>query len=366
MTRRDGVGHALVDASVAVILENQAASGAYAASPAFANYAYCWLRDGTFTAYAMDQVGEHDSARAFHRWVIRAVRSRREEVERQLRTGVVLGEPVALPARFTLDGTLDDSGWPALQLDGYGAWLWGLCEHVQSTRDPAFFEEAADAIRLVLGYLRLAWRSPNYDCWEEHGDRVHTSTIACLAGGIERVAALTGEPSDRALAASIREYLLTHAVVEGRLSKFCDAFGDATGSGVDGSLLWAMVPFRVVEPGDAVAVNTVERIRRDLVRGGGVHRYARDTYYGGGLWLLLSAWLGWYEALAGRIDEARAFLGWVEAQADEDGLMPEQVNTHLLDPGSYEPWVRRWGPIAKPLLWSHAMYLVLWRQLRDA
>jgi hypothetical protein len=24
-----------------------------------------------------------------------------------------------------------------------------------------------------------------------------------------------------------------------------------------------------------------------------------------------------------------------------------------------EPWQRKWGPVATPLLWSHAMYLVL-------
>jgi hypothetical protein len=23
-----------------------------------------------------------------------------------------------------------------------------------------------------------------------------------------------------------------------------------------------------------------------------------------------------------------------------------------------EPWVRRWGSVATPLLWSHAMYLI--------
>ena len=23
-----------------------------------------------------------------------------------------------------------------------------------------------------------------------------------------------------------------------------------------------------------------------------------------------------------------------------------------------QPWVRRWGPAATPLLWSHAMYLI--------
>ena len=53
--------------SIDVILGNQADSGAYIASPAFPQYAFCWLRDGSFIGYAMDRVGEHQSSRAFLR-----------------------------------------------------------------------------------------------------------------------------------------------------------------------------------------------------------------------------------------------------------------------------------------------------------
>ena len=39
--------------------------------------------------------------------------------------------------------------------------------------------------------------------------------------------------------------------------------------------------------------------------------------------------------------------------------MPEQVSGHLLAPGSFDEWVERWGPVASPLLWSHAMFVIL-------
>jgi hypothetical protein len=29
-----------------------------------------------------------------------------------------------------------------------------------------------------------------------------------------------------------------------------------------------------------------------------------------------------------------------------------------------EPWIERWGPSAKPLLWSHAMYLIMEMEAR--
>ncbi|HBK59912.1 MAG TPA: hypothetical protein DDZ84_03860 [Firmicutes bacterium] len=98
---------------------------------------------------------------------------------------------------------------------------------------------------------------------------------------------------------------------------------------------------------------------------GGVRRYAADTYYGGGQWLLLAAWLGWYHCRMGDMEKALACLRWVENQAAEGGCLPEQVSRDLVDPVLYEPWVACWGPPANPLLWSHAMYLILRRAFDD-
>jgi hypothetical protein len=39
--------------------------------------------------------------------------------------------------------------------------------------------------------------------------------------------------------------------------------------------------------------------------------------------------------------------------------LPEQVPQTLNNEAYYQPWVERWGKIAQPLLWSHAMYLLL-------
>jgi GH15 family glucan-1,4-alpha-glucosidase len=110
---------------------------------------------------------------------------------------------------------------------------------------------------------------------------------------------------------------------------------------------------------------TIEWIERDLVHGG-VHRYASDTYYGGGEWLLLTAWLGWCYLEAGEPGRARELLAWIESRAGQDGSMPEQVPEALIDPPSYDAWLQRWGPVADPLLWSHAMYLILHHNLAIA
>jgi GH15 family glucan-1,4-alpha-glucosidase len=110
----------------------------------------------------------------------------------------------------------------------------------------------------------------------------------------------------------------------------------------------------------------MQAIEDDLHQpGGGVYRYKADVFYGGGEWLLLTAWLGWYYALIGKIVQAKSLLAWIESHADSDGCMAEQVSDHILNPSSFKPWFKKWGPVASPLLWSHAMYIILVNAIRD-
>src|SRR5439155_24142398 len=62
---------ALAEYSLAVIESNQAASGAYPASPNFPVYRYCWFRDGAFIADAMSRAGRAESADAVFGWCAR-------------------------------------------------------------------------------------------------------------------------------------------------------------------------------------------------------------------------------------------------------------------------------------------------------
>jgi GH15 family glucan-1,4-alpha-glucosidase len=72
-----------------------------------------------------------------------------------------------------------------------------------------------------------------------------------------------------------------------------------------------------------------------------------------------------YEQL-GEIVDAEEKLEWVAAHATPAGELPEQSQDHLLAPESYDPWVAKWGAPARPLLWSHAMFLTLAHTLGQA
>ena len=324
--------------SIDIIRAGQSPSGAYIASPTFTTYAYSWIRDGSFIAYAMDLVGEHDSSRAFHAWVANTVlRYRDREV---------------LHCRFTLDGLEAEVEWPNYQVDGYGAWLWALDRHVEvSGQRPSDAQYAAG--ELSVGYIGRRWSLPCSDCWEEQPDQVHVSTLACLYGGLNASSRLFSLKRAADVADSIRTTVLDKGLIDGRLAKWLG------GDGIDASLLWAATPFGLLDARDSRLQATLTEIEQKCVdASGGVHRYPGDTYYGGGAWLLLTAWLGWHYALLGRQSDARRCLEWVEARADERG-MPEQVPESIASEDGLAAWTERWGKSAHPLLWSHAMHLIL-------
>lgn len=341
--------------SIEIILQNQTPGGAYLASPNFPTYHYCWFRDGAFIAYAMNLVGEHESAERFYRWAAGAINARADVIRRAI-TKAAKGEPLSgadyLHTRYSPDGSdAADEEWPNFQLDGFGTWLWAMGEY-QRLSGRGLPTEWRQAARLVADYLSALWPLPCYDCWEEFPDRVHPHTLAAIYGGLQahtRFARVDHDPTLK----TIRRFLYEHASADGHFVKFVGS------TEVDASLVGLAVPYRVVAPADPLMRRTVERIEHDLRRGGGVHRYAADTYYGGGEWALLTAWLGWYYAEVGEWEKAEAALRWLEAQADAALQLPEQVPQTLNDPTYYTSWRKRWGDIATPLLWSHAEYIIL-------
>ena len=355
----------LYQRSIEIILENQSPGGAYVASPNFSTYHYCWFRDGSFIAYAMDLAGQHESAHRFHQWVADRVNERKELVQASLakaRAGEKLTEAEILHTRYRLDGTDGEPGdWPNFQLDGFGTWLWSLNEHQKLDSKQRISQEMLDAAKLVAEYLSELWSLPCYDCWEEFPAHVHPHTLAAIYGGLQAHTALTGIDHS-SVTNTIQRQLLEGTEKFGHFVKFPDS------SAVDASLLGLSVPYGVVSVDDPIMLKTVECMESTILRDSGMHRYAEDSYFGGGAWILLTAWLGWYcsELALKRPDLAhdlhpkiQACQNWIDAQAGENLNLPEQVPVNLNDPSYYPVWVERWGEIASPLLWSHAKYIIL-------
>jgi GH15 family glucan-1,4-alpha-glucosidase len=347
---------ATMQSSIESILRSQEANGAFVASRDFAEYRYCWLRDSSFIAYALDRAGEQDASARYHGWVNHALDGIGGLIDRAIewhREGKPLHPDHMPPARFALDGSSVDDDWPNFQIDGYGTWLWAFGQHLLSTGQEAVPEEFRGSVERVGRYLDAFALTPCFDVWEESGSALHTSTLACVYGGLTAAARLLDDKDLLARAESVQSRVRESAIRLGRYVKSTES------DDVDASVLWLSTPFDVVEPDDSHFAETVRTIEERLGFEGGLRRYPTDVYFGSGAWPVLTASLGWHYLVVGDPGAAELCRRWVAAHFDDQGRLGEQFGGERRDPAHYREWLERWGHPAKDLTWSHAMYVVL-------
>jgi GH15 family glucan-1,4-alpha-glucosidase len=346
--------------SLDLLLGFQDPGGAFPAGPTFSAYrGFCWFRDGAFIADAVSAAGAVSSATAFHDWSARFLTGRRARVAELVAAVGHGAEPPAsgiLPARLLLDGTPANDDWSDFQVDGYGSWLWALAEHVRRhDLDPVRW---ASAIEVTVDYLVAVGDRPCYDWWEESPGSRHVSTLGCVCAGLIAAVGLGTLDLGRRRRAEVAAARLFAAIVGDAAHR--GHLGKVIGQpGIDASALALIAPMQVMPVTSRFAFATIEQVEKQLVAGGGTHRYAADRYYGGGQWPLLTGFLGLAADAVGRHALAGGCLDWIADVARDDGYLPEQVDGHLLNPDGLPEWTERWGPSADPLLWSSAMYLRL-------
>jgi len=341
--------------SLKVITENQNISGAYIAAPSFEQYRFAWLRDGAFCALAAFVAGDTASAAKFQTWAVDTILKHEElfiNAIAILDAGHDLSPEDSPPTRFLEDGSLEKdhhTAWPNFQLDGYGTWI-----AVLNQTQTLYSEKDIAAVRIVADFLLSSWMNPCYDCWEEEGGKVHGSTLLAIVGGLQSASDITGDPIYLKVSRVIREYIEREFVIDGHFIKHSGS------PAVDASLAWAALPHHAYELDNPILQKTLEVIARDLrTEGGGVKRYLGDTYYGGSDWVLLEALFAWNLAASGDRAAFDNTISWMRKQVDINLDLPEQVLNNPQDAEMIKPWEKLWGMNAQPLLWSHAMYLLL-------
>jgi GH15 family glucan-1,4-alpha-glucosidase len=303
------------------------------------DYRYCWLRDATFTLYALMSCGFRDEAMAWRTWLLRAV----------------AGDPGQLQVMYGPDGTrrlpefeldwlpgyegsrpvrIGNAATTQRQLDVYGEVVDVL--HV-ARREGLMTDGDSWALqRAILRSLESIWTEPDEGIWEVRGPRrpfTHSKVMAWVAFDravktVERFG-LEG-PVDRWRAlrdAAHRE------VCERGFNPTRQAFTQFYGSDeLDASLL--RIPLVGFLPADDPRVlRTVAAIERELCVDGFVRRYhtkedgrVDGLPAGEGAFLPCTFWLADNYVLQGRIDEARAVFDRLVPLANDVGLLAEEYD----------------------------------------
>ena len=306
------------------------------------DYRYCWLRDATFTLYALMTGGYVDEARAWRDWLVRSVAG--IPSQSQILYGIA-GERFLpeheLPWLPGYEGSvpvrIGNAATAQFQLDVYGEVLDAL--HVARREGLAPDDNAWRVERNLAEFVEEAWTRPDEGIWEVRGPRrhfVHSKVMAWVAldravKAIERFG-LEG-PLDRWR--GVRDAI--HAEVcrvgfDAGVGSFVQYYGADV---VDASLL--MIPLVGFLPArDPRMIATVDAVRRHLVTDGFVARYPTLPHVDGlppgeAAFLPCTLWLADNLTLQGRIAEAEEIFERVLAIRNDVGLLAEE----------YDPAARR-------------------------
>jgi GH15 family glucan-1,4-alpha-glucosidase len=308
------------------------------------DYRYTWLRDATFTLYALMLGGHGDEACAWRDWLLRAIAGSPDQL--QIMYGVA-GErripELELPWLPGFAGStpvrVGNAAVDQLQLDVYGEVMDALHGAHRFGTPPG--KEAWRVQARMLDFLEGKWRVPDDGLWETRGGKQHFthSKMMCWVAfdravkAIERFGCCGPIEKWRALRDEIHR-----EVCEQGFDRSRDTFTQAYGSdNVDAALL--MMPLVGFLPAtDPRVLGTIAAIERDLVRDGFVMRYRTHEMEDGlppgeGVFLLCSFWLADTYALTGRHAEAHALFERLLAIRNDVGLLAEEydpVAKHML------------------------------------
>jgi GH15 family glucan-1,4-alpha-glucosidase len=303
------------------------------------DYRYCWLRDATFTLYALLNAGFRDEAVAWRDWLLRAVAG--DPAKMQILYGVAGERRIPEFALEWLPGyagsmpvRIGNAAHAQFQIDVYGETIDAI--H-QSHRHGLTLQEHAWSLETnILEFLESSWDQPDEGIWEVRGPRrhfTHSKVLAWVAfdRAIEAVEHF-GMPGPVDRWRRVRDEVHEEVCREGfdpELNAFTQAYGSKQ---LDAStLLIPLVGFLPAD--DPRVVGTVNAVQQHLTRDGFVERYAvrHDNVVDGlpgreGVFLPCSFWLVDALLLQGRDGEASELFEKLLSVRNDLGLFSEEYD----------------------------------------
>jgi GH15 family glucan-1,4-alpha-glucosidase len=301
------------------------------------DYRFCWLRDATYTLYALTIGGYTEEATAWRNWLLRAAAGdpaslqtiygvagerRLTELELEWLPGFEQSRPVRI----------GNAAVHQFQLDVYGELIDAL--H-QGRRQQLPDETVAWNFQLALmRFLAEAWTEPDEGIWEVRGPRrhfVHSKAMAWVAFDRAIKAAqryrLEGPVDEwRAIRAAIHAQICRDGFSTTR-NTFTQFYGS---SEPDASLL--LLPLiGFIDANDPRMLGTVQAIERELLVDGFVRRYCEHEDVDGlppgeGSFIGCTFWLADNYHLQGRQDEAVQVFEGLLALRNDVGLLSEEYD----------------------------------------
>jgi GH15 family glucan-1,4-alpha-glucosidase len=301
------------------------------------DYRLCWVRDATFTLYALMTAGYKDEARAWREWILRAAAGNPDKLqimyglagERRLSEWEVDWLPGYEDSRPVRIG---NGAYKQFQLDVYGELIDAMYQSRRIGFEP---EQAAwDLEKAIVGFLESGWRQPDEGIWEVRGPRrhfTHSKVMAWVAfdravKAVEKFAVEGPIDRWRQIRDAIHGEVCAHGF-DGDKNSFVQYYGSTE---PDASLL--MIPLvGFLPPDDPRVVGTVACVERELLHDGFVLRYKTQPDVDGlppgeGAFLPCTFWLADNYVMLGRQQEAEALFRRLLGLCNDVGLLSEEYD----------------------------------------
>jgi GH15 family glucan-1,4-alpha-glucosidase len=303
------------------------------------DYRYCWLRDASFTMFALARTGFEREAQAWRDWLVRAI----------------AGHPSQTQIMYTTEGGRQIIEWECPWLPGYEESRpvrFGNAAVLQSQHD--IYGEIMNALYVarqhgmppdddawrleccLIDHVESVWHQPDNGLWEFRAAREQfTLSKVMMWVAVDRAISSAREFGNRApfarwtqLAATIRHDVLTRGF-NPQLRAFTRSYDSDQ---LDASLL--LLPlFGFLEADDPRITATVGAIERELMPDGLVLRYLDQSDAPShpaqreGAFLACSLWMAQVRQMQGRRAQARELFERVLALRNDVGLLAEEYDT---------------------------------------
>ena len=304
------------------------------------DYRFTWIRDASFSVYALLGLGYLEEAQAFLRWL-------GDRVQEQV--GVDSGP---LKIMYRVDGTSELGEETLDHLSGYrGSAPVRIGNGASDQLQLDIYGEAIDSIYFAhrhgtglpyQGWTRLSgiidwlcehWDEPDEGVWETRGGRQdfvygRINSWTALDRAI-RIAADTGRPGDVARWLTERDRIYRQVMDRGWHDKRA-AFVQHYATDVLDAALLRMVQVGFVTPEDPRWLSTLNAMDSELVSDSLVYRYNPEASPDGlrgseGTFSLCTFWYVDALARSGRLDEAQLIFEKMFTYANHLGLYSEEI-----------------------------------------